>query len=74
MAAAAVAIVYLLIILAQSTYTISIPNTPVTLTLSYTELIELLLIVPMLSLTAAIVTAIEDGRSPQERLPFDFPP
>ena len=73
-AAAALTLVYLLIVLAQSTYTISIPNTPVSLTLNYTELIELLLIVPLLSLTAGVVTAIEDGRSPQERLPFDFPP
>ncbi|HLM91245.1 MAG TPA: hypothetical protein VK424_04235 [Thermoplasmata archaeon] len=73
-AASAVTIVYILVLLAQSTYTIAIPNTPVTLTLSYTELIELLLIVPLLSMTAAVVTAIEDARSLQERLPFDFPP
>lgn len=73
-AASAVALIYVLILLASSTYTFSIPNSPVTLTLSYTELIELLLIVPLLGLAAGVVTAIEDARAPQERLPFDFPP
>jgi hypothetical protein len=73
-AAGAVTLLYLLIVLSQSTYTLALPNTPVTLTISYTELIELLLIVPLLSLAAGVVTAIEDSRSPQERLPFDFPP
>ena len=73
-AASAVTILYLLVILAASTYTITIPNTPMSLTVSYTELVELLLIVPLLTLSAGVVTAIEDGRSPQERLPFDFPP
>jgi len=72
--ASSVTLVYIFIILAQSTYTIAIPNTPASLTLNYTELIELLLIVPLLSLSAGVVTAIEDSRSPQERLPFDFPP
>lgn len=73
-AASAVTLVYVLVILAQSTYTLALPNSPVSLTVSYTELIELLLIVPLLALAAAVVTAIEDGRNPRERLPFDFPP
>jgi hypothetical protein len=72
--ASAVTLVYILIVLAQSTYTLAIPNTPVSLTVTYTELIELLILVPLLSLTAAVVTAIEDSRNPGERLPFDFPP
>jgi hypothetical protein len=72
--ASGISLAYILLILAQSSYTFSIPNSPITLTLSYTELIELLLIVPLLSLVAAVVTSIEDARTPTERLPFDFPP
>jgi hypothetical protein len=73
-AASAVTLLYILIILSMSSYVIAIPNTPVQIAVSYTELIELLLIVPLLSLAAGVVTAIEDARSPRERLPFDFPP
>jgi hypothetical protein len=65
---------YVFYVLGRSTYAFSLPNSDITLHLSYTTLIELLLIVPALALTAGIVTTIEDARAPRERLPYDFPP
>lgn len=73
-ATAVVTLLYLRVILAASTYTFSLPNSDFTLTFSYLELIELLLVVPTLAVAAGIVTTIEDLRAERERLPFDFPP
>jgi hypothetical protein len=73
-ASGAFVLVYVLYILGQSTYTVQLPGSNVTLHLAYTTLIELLLLVPALSLGAGIVTTIEDARAPRERLPYDYPP
>jgi hypothetical protein len=73
-ASGAFVLAYVFYILGQSTYTFPIPNSDLTIHLAYTELIELLLIVPALSLAAGIVTTIEDARARRERLPYDFPP
>ncbi len=73
-ATSAVTLLYLRIILAASTYSFTLPNSDLSLTINYLELVELALLVPAIALAAGIVTSVEDARSPQERLPFDFPP
>jgi hypothetical protein len=65
---------YLLYILSRSSYLFHVPGTDVTVGVSFTQLVELLLLVPALALASGVVTTIEDARSPRERLPFDFPP
>ncbi len=69
-----IVVAYVLYILGNSTYAFTLPNTNATLHVQYTELIELLLIVPALTLAAGIVTTVEDARTPTERLPYDYPP
>jgi hypothetical protein len=73
-ASSAFVLAYVLYILGQSTYSFAVPGSDFTLHLAYANLIELLLIVPALSLAAGIVTTIEDVREPRERLPYDYPP
>ncbi|HTW54931.1 MAG TPA: hypothetical protein VMG36_00555 [Thermoplasmata archaeon] len=68
---AAVEIGYLLLLYADATFRLPVPN--VTISIGYARLVELLLIVPALTLAAGLVTTIEDVRSPGERLPFDYP-
>jgi len=74
LATSVVTLLYLRVILAASSWTLTLPNSDFSLTLNYLELIELLLLVPTLALAAAVVTTVEDYRAPRERLPFDFPP
>jgi hypothetical protein len=73
-AASAFVMVYVFYILSQSTYAFTLPGSDINLHLSYTMLIELLLIVPALSLAAGLVTTVEDAREARERLPYDYPP
>lgn len=73
MAAAAVTIAFLVTLLLQSTYHLNVPQTPLAISVVFTRFVELLLIVPVLSLMAALVTTVEDARFPAERLEFDFP-
>jgi hypothetical protein len=65
---------YVFYILSRSTYIFTVPGADVTVHLTYTMFLELLLIVPALSLVAAVLTTVEDARSPSERLPYDYPP
>ncbi|MCI4365015.1 MAG: hypothetical protein L3K10_02990 [Thermoplasmata archaeon] len=65
---------YVFYLLGQSTYRFRLPGSSVTIGITFTTLVEWLLIVPALALVAALVTTIEDARAPRERLPFDFPP
>lgn len=74
MATAAVTIVFFLTLLVQSTYHLGVPQSTAVISVTYTDLIEILLVVPVLALVAGLVTTIEDLRSPTERLQFDFPP
>lgn len=69
-----VTLVYLFVLWLGATYRIAVPNSSLVLTIGYAKLIALLLIVPAVALLAGLVTTVEDVRSPQERLPFDFPP
>ena len=71
MLTALVEIGYLLLLYADATFRLQVPNA--TISIGYARLIELLLIVPALTLSAGLVTTIEDLRAPGERLPFDFP-
>lgn len=73
-ASALVTLTFLLVLLIQSTYQFGVPETSATIAVTYTRLVEVLLLVPLFSLLASIVTTVEDLRSPGERLPFDFPP
>jgi hypothetical protein len=73
-ASSAFVLIYVLYILGQSTYAFQLPGSDFTLHLSYTTLVELLLLVPILSLGAGVATTVEDARAPRERLPYDFPP
>jgi hypothetical protein len=74
MAASAVALAYLFTLWLQATYRISVPNSSVSISVGFVELVDLLLLVPTLALLAGLLTAVEDLRSPTERLAFDFPP
>jgi len=73
-AMSAFVLVYVFYILGRSTYAFLVPGSDVTLHLTYTGLIELLLLVPALSLAAGVVTTVEDARKARERLPYDYPP
>jgi hypothetical protein len=73
-ATSAVTLVYLYVLLADSTYHVTIPNVDIGVAIGYRELILILMIVPALALAAGVVTTIEDVTHPQERLPFDYPP
>lgn len=74
MLTASLEIAYLLTLLLQSTYRFDVPQSSVTISVTYSRLLEILLAVPALWLGASIVTTVEDFRSPTERFPFDFPP
>jgi len=71
MLTALVEIAYLLLLYADATFRLPIPNA--TISIGYARLVELLLLVPALTLAAGIVTTVEDLRTPGERLPFDYP-
>ncbi len=73
-ATSALTIVYLYLILLDATYHLTIPGSDVTISIGYSLLILLLLIVPALALGAGAITLIEDVNHPRERWPFDFPP
>jgi hypothetical protein len=74
MVASGAVLAYLYLLLEEGTYTFAFPMGGISIGLTFTEFIELLMLVPGLALAAGLVTAIEDGRHPKERLPFDFPP
>ena len=73
MAVAAVTIVFFVTLIIQATYRFNVPQTTVAISIVYVRFFELLLLVPVFSLLAGLVTTIEDIRSPTERLPFDYP-
>jgi hypothetical protein len=73
-AISAVTIVYLWVVLLDATYHLAIPGSGVSIALGYSNLILLLLIVPVLGLGAGVLTMVEDATAPKQRLPFDFPP
>jgi hypothetical protein len=73
-ASSVVTLAFLVTLLLQSTYNFGVPQTSAVISLTYRDLIEVLLAVPVFSLAAGLVTTIQDLRSPYERLPFDFPP
>jgi hypothetical protein len=73
MAVAGVSLAYLYYLYEHSTYVLRIPNAPVAIGLTYSDLILLLMIVPALGLAAGAITTVEDVRRPRERLPFDYP-
>jgi hypothetical protein len=74
LASAAVTLAFLLTLLLQATYQFGVPQTSASISVTYRDLIEVLLVIPILSLAASLVTTLEDSRSPSERLPYDFPP
>jgi hypothetical protein len=73
-ATSAVTLLYLWVILVDATYRIAIPGADVSISVSYGDLIVLLMVGPALALTAGLLTTAEDARAPKERLPYDFPP
>lgn len=74
LATSVVTVVYLITIWAQGTYRLAVPGSSVSLSVGYTTLLELVLLVPALALLGAVLTTIEDLSAPGERLPFDYPP
>ncbi|MCI4337217.1 MAG: hypothetical protein L3K17_08535 [Thermoplasmata archaeon] len=64
---------YLLAIVPFANLHLSVGNS-VDLTLNYAPLLELLAIIPAFAAAAALLTTVEDGLRPGERLPFDYPP
>jgi len=73
-ATSGVTLAYVLVLLTQSTYRISVPGSTVSIALGYARLLDLILLVPALALVAGLVTTVEDIVAPRERLPFDYPP
>lgn len=73
-ATSAVTLVYLWVIFVDATYRLAVPGVPVTVSIGYGLLILVLMVGPVLALTAGALTTVEDARAPKERLPFDFPP
>lgn len=64
---------YLLAIVPFANLSLTIGGS-VDLTLNYGPALLLLAIVPVFGAAAGLVTTIEDGLRPGERLPFDYPP
>ncbi|HYK92723.1 MAG TPA: hypothetical protein VEY07_01610 [Thermoplasmata archaeon] len=63
---------YLLLLAQSAEFTISGPN-GIGISIEYGTVLELLAIVPLFGLAAALVTTAEDISRPGERLPFDYP-
>jgi hypothetical protein len=72
-AIAAATMVFLVVLVLNSTYHFLVPGTSVEISATYTDVLLLLLFVPAFALCAGIVTTVEDWRSPSERLEFDYP-
>jgi len=72
-ATSVVTLLYLWVVLIDSTYHLTVPGSGVVIGIDYRDLILLLLLVPALALAAGAVTLVEDANRPKERLPFDFP-
>lgn len=70
--ASVTAAVYLLALSPYASFTVSIGKTG-TLSVTYGAILSLLAIVPGIRAVSALVTTIEDGLHPLERLPYDFP-
>jgi hypothetical protein len=73
-ATAGVSLLYLYLLLVNSTYVLTIPNVDVAIGVTFRDLVLLLMLVPGLTLAAGVLTTIEDASRPRERFPFDFPP
>lgn len=73
MAVAAATIALLVVLLMDGVYTLSVPAANVSVTIDLAWIVALLLLVPLFSLFAGLVTTVEDARWPGERLEFDFP-
>ncbi|HXQ94628.1 MAG TPA: hypothetical protein VN864_05610 [Thermoplasmata archaeon] len=65
--------VYLLALAKNGIVTVGV-GSGATLQLSYGGAILLLALMPVLGAIAAMFTILEDGLSPGERLPYDYPP
>jgi hypothetical protein len=65
--------VYLLALAKNGVVTVGL-GSGATFQLSYGNAILLLALMPVLGAIAAMLTIVEDGLSPGERLPFDYPP
>jgi hypothetical protein len=66
------AVVYLLALSPYASFAVSIGKTA-TLSITYGAILSLLAIVPGIRAVSALVTTVEDGLHPGERLPYDFP-
>lgn len=73
MATSAMWILYLWVLLVDSTYRVVISSAHATVSIGYGDLILILMAVPAFGLGAALLTTLEDAAAPEERLPFDFP-
>jgi hypothetical protein len=71
--AAVTLFVYLLALAKNGIITVSV-GSGATLQLSYGGAVLLLALMPVLGAVAAMFTILEDGLSPGERLPYDYPP
>lgn len=73
-ATAAFALGYLYVLFLDATYRLAIPGASVAISITYSDLILLLMLGPALALVAGVLTTVEDAGASKERLPFDFPP
>ena len=75
MGASLLGIVYLAVLLSNPTLTISTRQSGafLSITAGYAPVLWGLLIVPVATFAAGLLTTVEDARDPEERLPHDFP-
>jgi hypothetical protein len=64
---------YLYFLYSLSPYRLSLASGSVSLAAGYSMFLEILMIVPIVEMVAAVFTTIEDAVSPKERLLFDYP-
>jgi len=74
MAVAAATFLFFALLLFHSTYDLATPQSAVDISITFTDVVLILLLVPTFTFFAGVVTTIEDARSPGERLEFDYPP
>jgi glucan phosphoethanolaminetransferase (alkaline phosphatase superfamily) len=64
---------YLYYLYSLSPYRLSLASGSVSVAAGYSVFLEILMIVPIVEMVAAVFTTIEDAVSPKERLLFDYP-
>jgi len=68
-----VSLLYLVYALGLSPYRVVVPGGSASITAGYSMFLEVAMIIPTIGILVGLLTTVEDARTPEERLPFDFP-